>query len=256
MTEPEPPVLVATAGGVATITLNAPAKRNALSTAMLGAICEVFDAVEADPSSRVVVLTHSGPVFCAGMDLAEATRVGLEHSSGYLLRMLRQIAALSKPVVVRLAGPVRAGGLGIIGAADVVIATDEISFAFTEARIGVAPAIISLTTLPRMNPRLAHRWCMSGETFDAHAAAASGLISAAVPAAELDEAVNAVVAQLLLASPQGLAETKKLLGHEIVALIDEQGEGIAKMSAALFATDEAREGMTAFLEKRKPRWQN
>jgi enoyl-CoA hydratase/carnithine racemase len=169
--------------------------------------------------------------------------------------MLRRIAALSKPVVIRLAGPARAGGLGIIGAADVVIAADDITFAFTEARIGVAPAIISLTVLPRMEPRKAHRWCLSGETFDATAAADAGLISQAVPAADLDAAVAAVLAELLLASPQGLAETKKLLGREIVGLLDRDGEEICALSAGLFASEEAKEGMTAFLEKRKPRWQ-
>lgn len=251
----EPLVLVSTSGGIATVIFNNPAKRNALSTAMLTAIAEALDAVEADPSARVVKLTHNGSVFSAGMDLAEAVKIGLESTSGLFLRVLRQIVTLSKPVVVRLAGPVRAGGLGIVGAADVVISSDDISFAFTEARIGVAPAIISLTTLPRMNPRLAHRWCMSGETFDANAAADAGLISQAVPAADLDATVDAVIAQLLLASPQGLAETKKLLGREMAELIDDKGAAIAKMSAALFDSEEAKEGMNAFLEKRKPRWQ-
>ncbi|MGQ0847311.1 MAG: enoyl-CoA hydratase family protein [Sporichthyaceae bacterium] len=249
-------VLVETAGGVTTLRLNSPANRNALSTAMLSAILEALDAAEADPSTRVVVLTHEGSTFSAGMDLKEAVALGLEQVSGKFLGVLRRVAALSKPVVVRLAGPVRAGGLGILGSADVVIASDDITFAFTEARIGVAPAIISLTVLPRMEPRKAHRWLLSGETFDANAAAAAGLISQAVPAAELDAAVDAVVAELLKASPQGLAETKKLLGREIVGLIDREGEAIAKLSASLFASPEAKEGMTAFLEKRKPAWQN
>jgi enoyl-CoA hydratase/carnithine racemase len=248
-------VLSTTAGGVATLTLNSPANRNALSTAMLTALTDALDAAEADASTRVVVLTHNGPVFSAGMDLKEAVALGLEKVSGILLGMLRRVAALSKPVVVKLAGPARAGGLGIIGAADVVIAADDITFAFTEARIGVAPAIISLTVLPRMEPRTAHRWMLSGETFDATAAANAGLISAAVPAAELDTAVQHVLSELLLASPQGLAQTKKLLGQEIVELLDRDGEDIARLSASLFASEEAKEGMTAFLEKRKPRWQ-
>jgi enoyl-CoA hydratase/carnithine racemase len=248
-------VLSTTAGGATTLTLNSPANRNALSTAMLTALTDALDAAEADASTRVVVLTHNGPVFSAGMDLKEAVGLGLEKVSGILLGMLRRIAALSKPVVVKLAGPARAGGLGIIGAADVVIAADDITFAFTEARIGVAPAIISLTVLPRMDPRTAHRWMLSGETFDATAAANAGLISAAVPAAELDAAVQDVLSELLLASPQGLAQTKKLLGQEIVELLDRDGEDIARLSASLFASEEAKEGMTAFLEKRKPRWQ-
>ncbi|HEX3829985.1 MAG TPA: enoyl-CoA hydratase family protein [Sporichthyaceae bacterium] len=252
----EPLVLLHVSGALATVTLNAPEKRNALSVAMLTAISEALAQVETDPTVRVVVLTHSGTVFCAGVDMKEASAVGLEASSGLIVQVLRQIAALPKPVVVRLAGPVRAGGLGIVGAADVVIAADDITFAFSEARIGVAPAIISLTVLPRMTPRQAHRWCLTGETFDAPAAVAAGLISQAVPAAELDAAVTAVTAELLLASPQGLAETKKLLGRQILDLLDTAGEEICKLSASLFASDEAKEGMTAFLERRKPRWQS
>jgi enoyl-CoA hydratase/carnithine racemase len=251
----EPLVLVEASGALAVVTLNAPQKRNALSVAMLTAISDAMAEVEVDPAVRVVVLTHAGPVFCAGVDMKEASSIGLESSSGLIVRVLRQVVALPKPVVVRLAGPVRAGGLGIVGAADVVIAADDITFAFSEARIGVAPAIISLTVLPRMTPRQAHRWCLSGETFDARAAAAAGLISQAVPAAELDAAVQAVTAELLMASPQGLAETKKLLGRQILDLLDTQGEEICKLSASLFASEEAREGMAAFLERRKPRWQ-
>lgn len=248
-------VLVSTEGGVATVTLNSPANRNALSVGMLTAFTDALDAVEADTSVRVVKLTHNGPVFSAGMDLKEAVVVGLEATSGLMLKMLKQIVTLSKPVVVRLDGPVRAGGLGIVGAADVVLSNDTVTFAFSEARIGVAPAIISLTTLPKMDPRLAHRWCLSGETFTAAEAASAGLISQAVPPAELDAAVDAVIGQLKLASPQGLAETKKLLGRDMADLIEDKGEAIAKLSAGLFASEEAKEGMQAFIEKRKPRWQ-
>lgn len=248
-------VLVSTEGGVATVTLNSPANRNALSVGMLTAFTDALDAIEADTSVRVVKLTHNGPVFSAGMDLKEAVVVGLEATSGLMLKMLKQIVTLSKPVVVRLDGPVRAGGLGIVGAADVVISNDTVTFAFSEARIGVAPAIISLTTLPKMDPRLAHRWCLSGETFTAAQAASAGLISQAVPPAELDAAVDAVIDQLKLASPQGLAETKKLLGRDMADLIEDKGEAIAKLSAGLFASEEAKEGMQAFIEKRKPRWQ-
>jgi enoyl-CoA hydratase/carnithine racemase len=249
------PVLVERTGALATVVLNDPDRRNALSFAMLEAISAAFSEIEADPAIRVVVLTHNGPVFCAGANLKEALEFGMERSAGLVLGMLRQIVALSKPVVVRLAGPVRAGGLGIVGAADVVIASDDITFAFSEARIGVAPAIITLTILPRMTPRQSHRWCMSGETFTAAQAADAGLISQAVPAGELDATVAAVTGELLLASPQGLAETKRILGRPMLAAIDELGPGIAQRSAEMFATPEAKEGMAAFLERRKPSWQ-
>lgn len=251
----DPLVLVERSGALATVVLNAPARRNVLSLAMLEAMRAALAEVDADPGVRAVVLTHNGPVFCAGADLKEAAEVGLERNSGLIVDLLRAIVALPKPVVVRLAGPVRAGGLGIVGAADVVIASDDITFAFSEARIGVMPAIISLTVLPRMTPRQSHRWCLSGETFDAHEAAASGLISQAVPADQLDATVAAVIAELLLASPQGLAETKRLLGGPMLTVLDEQGPSIAKRSAELFSSPEAKEGMAAFLERRKPFWQ-
>jgi enoyl-CoA hydratase/carnithine racemase len=251
----EPLVLLSADGGVATMTLNSPVNRNALSSAMVTAIGDTLDAIDTDATVRVVKLTHSGPVFCAGMDLKEAVQIGLDASAIQFAGVLRKFVTLSKPIVVRLDGPVRAGGLGIVGACDIAICNDNVTFAFTEARIGVAPAVISLTTLPRMDPRVAHRWCLTGETFDAQQAASAGLINQAVPAADLDATVDAVVAELLLASPQGLAETKKLLGRPMADLIDEKGEAIANLSASLFASEEAKEGMNAFIEKRKPRWQ-
>jgi enoyl-CoA hydratase/carnithine racemase len=247
-------VLVEAALGVATITLNSPERRNALSQAMMAAIVRALDEVAADDSVRVVVLTHNGPVFSAGVDLKEAAALGMEAGTRALLGVLRAIVALPKPVVARIGGTVRAGGLGIVGACDVAVTVDTVTFAFTEARLGLAPAIISLTTLPWMAPRAAHRWCLTGETFDAAAAAAAGLVSQAVPPEALDATVAAVIADLLTASPQGLAETKRLLTRGMLARIDAEGEEILALSAGLFASEEAREGMTAFLERRAPRW--
>ncbi len=158
-------------------------------------------------------------------------------------------------MVARITGTVRAGGLGIVGACDVAISVDTVTFAFTEARLGLAPAIISLTTLPRMTPRIAHRWCLTGETFDARAAAEAGLLSRAVRPRELDAVVAAVTGELLRASPQGLRgdETPAhAAGCSPASTRD--GEEILALSAGLFASDEAREGMIAFLERRPPRW--
>jgi enoyl-CoA hydratase len=247
-------VLLEAKGGVATITLNAPERRNPLSQAMMAAIVAALDDVAADDSVRVVVLTHNGPVFSAGVDLKEAAALGMEAGTRALLGLLRAIVALPKPVIARIDGTVRAGGLGIVGACDVAVSVDTVTFAFTEARLGLAPAIISLTTLPWMTPRLAHRWCLSGEIFDASQAAAAGLVSQAVPPADLDAAVAAVTAELLKASPQGLAETKRLLSRATLARIDAEGEEILALSSGLFASAEAREGMAAFLERRSPSW--
>ena len=258
-TEHDDPVLVDRAGGVATVTLNVPARRNALSRAMMAALGTALDDVTADGGVRVVVLTHTGPVFCAGVDLKEAAGPahdgrGMEEGTRSLLALLRSIVACPKPVVARLAGAVRAGGLGIVGACDVALSAENVTYAFTEARLGLAPAIISLTTLPRMDPRKAHRWCLTGESFGASEAAAAGLVSAAVPPGELDAAVAAVTAELLQASPQGLAETKRLLSRPMLAAIDTYGEEFGRLSAGLFGSEEAQEGMRAFAERRPPRW--
>jgi enoyl-CoA hydratase len=161
---------------------------------------------------------------------------------------------LPKPVIARIAGPARAGGLGIVGACDIAIAAEDVTFAFTEARLGLAPAVVSLTTLPRMDPRTAARWFLTGESFAAPDAVAAGLLSQAVPAAELDHAVRGVIDSLRLASPQGLAATKQLLTRHLLEDIDEHGPALVDLSARLFSSREAREGMRAFLERRPPRW--
>jgi enoyl-CoA hydratase len=240
------------ADGVATITLDSVKNRNALSRQLMTELSGHLDRARDDESVQVVVLTHTGKVFCAGADLGEAAD-GMQEGARALLNLLRTIAELPKPVLARIAGPVRAGGLGIVGACDIAITVDTV--AFTEARLGLAPAIISLTTLPRMEPRPAHRWFLTGEAFDAHAAAQAGLVSAAVPAEHLDAAVREVVDELRKASPQGLAETKRLLGRTLARDIDEHGEEMVALSARLFASEEAKEGMSAFLEKRAPHWQ-
>jgi enoyl-CoA hydratase len=241
-------------GGVATITLDSPANRNALSGQLLAELFAALAVVHHDESARVVVLTHAGTVFCAGADLREAAEGGMVTGTRALLRLLRDIVALPKPVVARIAGAARAGGLGIVGACDFAIAANSVTFAFTEARLGLTPAVISLTTLPRMPPRTAARWFLTGESFDAPAAAAAGLLSQAVPDVELDHAVRDVAESLRRSSPQGLAATKRLLTRRVLEEFDERGPALVELSARLFSSEEAREGMRAFLERRPPRW--
>lgn len=242
------------ADDVATVTLDSPQNRNALSAQLMSELFDALDRARGDATVRVVVLTHTGTVFCAGADLREASGGGMREGTRSLLRLLRTIADLPKPVIARVGGAARAGGLGIVGACDVAVTVDTVTFAFTEARLGLAPAIISLTTLPKMAPRVAQRWFLTGESFGAHAAAAAGLVSEVVAAEGLDAAVGAVVAELRKASPQGLAETKRLLGRALVRDIDERGEELVALSAELFDSPEAREGFAAFLERRPPRW--
>ncbi len=241
------------ADGIATLTLDSPANRNALSARLVGELTAHLSVAGIDPSVRAVVLTHTGNTFCAGADLAESAREGGPLAgTERLVGLLRQIVELPKPVVAVVDGNVRAGGLGLLGACDVVMVSRASSFAFTEVRLGVAPAIISLTVLPRLTDRAASRYFLSGERFDADEAARIGL------ATEAADDVAAATAPLLEAfracSPQGLAETKPLMTGTLLAAFDDRAEDLAFMSARLFASEEAREGITAFLEKRPPSW--
>jgi enoyl-CoA hydratase/carnithine racemase len=238
------------AKGVATITLDSPHNRNALSAALVGELTQALADSAADDAAKVVVLRSSGRVFCSGADMSEAADVGMEQGSRTLIALLRQIVAHPKPVVCVLAGPVRAGGIGIVGACDVVVAAQEATFAFTEARLGLAPAAISLTTVRRMTDRATSLLFLSGETFDGAEAARIGLVTQAVPADDLESAVGSVLESLSQATSQGLSETKNLLNARVVADIDEHGDDLAAMSARLFGSEEAREAMRAFLEKR------
>lgn len=243
------------ADGVGTITLDSQENRNALSAQLMDELLTHLKTCGASDDVRAIVLTNAGKVFCAGADLKAATSGGGMNTGAMMVEMLRTIASLPKPVVVLARGPVRAGGLGIVGAADIAIVGEDQTFAFTEARLGLTPAIISLTTLPRMDQRLASRWYLTGETFDGKAAESAGLVSRAVPADQLDAVLKETLDGLLQASPQGLAKTKELLGRDLVRHIDENGADMVTLSEGLFASDEAREGMLAFREKRKPSWQ-
>lgn len=236
--------------GVATVTLDSPHNRNALSRALVGQLSQALDGSAADDAAKLVVLRSSGRVFCSGADMSEAAEHGMEEGARGLIALFRQILAHPKPVVAVLGGPVRAGGIGIIGACDVVVAAEEATFAFTEARLGLTPAVISLTTLPRMTDRAASLTYLSGETFDAVEAARVGLVTRAVPADDLDTAVQSVVTSVAESSGQGLRETKHLLNAPLLRGIDERGDDLAATSARLFGSDEAREAMRAFLEKR------
>jgi enoyl-CoA hydratase len=154
-------------------------------------------------------------------------------------------------VLARIDGAVRAGGLGIVGACDIAVAGPGSSFAFTEVRLGLAPAIISLTTLGRMTERAASRYYLTGETFDARTAADSGLVT--VAADDLDVEVDSITDALRACSPQGLAETKPLTTRTARAAFAERADEVQALSARLFGSEEAREGMLAFLQKRPPR---
>ncbi len=241
----------AVADAVATITLDSQHNRNALSRQLVTELLEHLRAAEADASVRVVLVQAEGTVFCSGADLSEAATEGMEVGARRIVELQRLVATMSKPVVTRLHGPVRAGGIGIVAASDIAIAAEDATFALTEVKLGLAAAIISLTVFHRMTPRAAALATLGGEVFTGRDAAAYGLVTLAVPAALLDEEVAKVCASLATGAPQGLRESKRILNRDLVERIDAQGEEMATLSAQLFASEAAREAMTAFLSRRK-----
>jgi enoyl-CoA hydratase/methylglutaconyl-CoA hydratase len=241
----------AMADAVATITLDSPANRNALSRQLVTELYAHLERAGADADVRVVLVESSGKVFCSGADLTEASTEGMEAGTRRIVELQRLIATLDKPVVTKNLGAVRAGGIGIVAAADIAISADDATFALTEVKLGLAAAIISLTVHHRMNPRAAALTTLGGEVFTGAEAAAYGLVTKAVPADDLDAEVAAVCASLATGAPQGLRESKRILNRDLVARIDALGEEMAATSTRLFASDEAREAMTAFLSRKK-----
>jgi enoyl-CoA hydratase/methylglutaconyl-CoA hydratase len=238
------------ADGVATITLDSPHNRNALSRQLVGELFEQLDRAAGDDEARVVVLRSADRVFCSGADLSEAATGSMEDGARAIVDLQRRILAHPRPVVTRLAGPVRAGGLGIVAASDVVVCSEEVTFAFTESRLALAPAVISLSVLPRLTSRAAYDTFLTGRTFDAAEAAAMGLVTRSVPADRLDDEVASVCEELAKAHPQGLRETKALLARPLLENLEANADDMIALSARLFGSDEAREAMLAFLGRK------
>jgi methylglutaconyl-CoA hydratase len=259
MTDSTPPaelVRLAIADGVATVTLDNPRNRNALSLALVDQLLAALARAGGDPDVRVIVLSHTGPVFCSGADLRETAAASAEGTVP-VARMGEAIAAIwecPKPVLARVGGPARAGGLGLIAAADLAICAAEATFAFTEVRIGVIPAVISAVVLPRLAPRAAAELFLSGDLFDGTRAAEVGLVTRAVPAAGLDAAVASQVAALTRGAPAALAGTKDLLRHPDSATLRSELDRLTALSVQYFRSPEGVEGVSAFAEKRDPSW--
>ncbi|MEU6538046.1 enoyl-CoA hydratase family protein [Streptomyces sp. NPDC047000] len=258
------------ARGVEFLSLDSTATRNALSSVLVGALSAALTDCARDDAVRAVVLTHTGTTFCAGADLRDPP------DPDAFTGLLRQLVELPKPVVARVTGHVRAGGLGLLAACDIAAGGDGATFAFTEVRIGVAPAVISLPLLPRTDPRALARYYLTGERFGAAEAARIGLLTVAAPAggtgadadggsdavaapdtdpyAALDAVLEPVLDGLRRSAPEALAETKRLLTARVLESFDRDAALLTALSARLFASPQAREGMTAFLERRDPAW--
>jgi len=238
--------------GVATLTLDSPANRNALSRAMRARLRAALDEALADDAVRVIVLDHTGRVFCSGMDLSEAAGGGAEQQGvREFPEILSALWSSPKPVLAAVRGPARAGGVGLLAACDVVVAGTSATFAFSEVRIGVVPAVISAVVLPRMLTHAAHRLMLTGEVFDAATAAAGGLVDLVAADDEVSEVVAGQVRALAAGAPTALAETKRLLRAGAPPL---RFDELLELSARFFASEEGQEGIAAFREKRAARW--
>jgi methylglutaconyl-CoA hydratase len=205
----------------------------------------------ADDAVRVIVLDHTGRVFCSGMDLSEAAGGGVQDQGvREFPDLLGSIWHSPKPVVAVVRGPARAGGVGLLAACDVVVAAESATFAFSEVRLGIVPAVISAVVLPRMVPHVAHRLMLTGNVFDAATAATGGLVDLVVPDADVDGELRAQLVELTAGAPTALAETKRLLRAGTDLHFDE----LLELSARFFASEEGQEGIASFREKRPARW--
>jgi methylglutaconyl-CoA hydratase len=249
-------------GAVAHVWLNRPDARNAMNDDMTKELPRVFKSLEKDASVRVVVLGGRGSAFCAGADLGRMDKAGRATGTKNRAQALRsakffhELYVFPKPTIARIHGPAFAGGMGLVCACDVVVASEEAVFCLPETRIGLVPAMISPYVTRAMGANAARRYLLSGERFSAQAAKAMGMVHELAPAAELDAAVERVAQAFVACAPNALAQAKKLLRHVVGAPITPQLiSHTAGVIARARASDEAREGIAAFREKRKAAWQ-
>ena len=261
MSQRNEPVIVSQAGGVLSVALNRPEQHNALNPAIMAALTEVFAGLPGRDDVRVVVLTGHGRSFCAGADLAfmrAAADYTFEQNVAdgqAIFDLMLAVDHCPQPVVGRVNGAAIGGGAGLVSCCDIVVAAERATFGFSEARLGIVPAVISPFVLARIGPGHARELFLTGERFDARRAQAVGLVNHVVPEAELDAAVAERVAQLLQAAPGAQAAVKELIHTVAFRPAENMREYTAETIARRRASDEGREGMSAFLEKRKPRWQ-
>jgi methylglutaconyl-CoA hydratase len=247
--------------GVAVIWLNRPDLRNALNATMIAELTDAVQAAADDEGVRAIVLAGHGKAFCAGADLnwmkeaAAWSAAENEADAGRLASLLRSIAEAPKPTVARVHGPAFAGGLGLVAACDIAVASTDAKFCLSEVKIGLIPAMISPYVVRAMGPRMASRFFLSAEVFDGAEAYRHGLVQEVCVPEELDGTVNALLGHLLQGGPAALAATKALIRDVTGRPIDEAlSRETARRIAAARASDEGREGIASFLEKRRPRW--
>jgi enoyl-CoA hydratase/carnithine racemase len=256
MTENKNRALVTTSidRGVATITLDSPSNRNAMSRQLLAELHAALDSAT-KPDVRAIVLTHTGTTFCAGADLKERSAASSDGppDSGPMVQAFERLMACDQPTVAAVRGAVRAGGVGLMASCDLIVVQPDATFAFTEVRIGVAPAIIAVPILRRVNASRLTAPFLTGESFDAGTALDLGLVTHVSD--DVDDKVRELCAALLLGAPSALAATKHLL-HRVPGMsVPDAFAEMRSLSDDLFSSVDATEGMAAFLDKRTPSWQ-
>lgn len=249
------------ANGKATVTLNRPEIHNAFDDTLIARMTETFESLGKRDDVRVVVVAANGKSFSAGADLGWMRRMANyseaenRADAERLARLIHVLDSLPKPTVARVQGAAIGGGVGLVAACDVTVASEAASFALSEVRLGLIPAVISPYVIGAIGPRQARRYMLTAERFDAAEAKRIGLVHETVPAARLDAAVDSVVAALLLGGPEAVRESK-MLARVVGGSPDEAVRAdTARRIARLRASPEGKEGVSSFLEKRKPRWQ-
>ena len=253
---------VADRNGVALVTLDRPDRHNAFDETMIAELTQALAVIEASPRIRAVVLLGAGASFCAGADLAWMERMaGFSYEENVgdaraLARLLQVLSSLPKPTIARIHGPVYGGGVGLVACCDIAVAAMEATFALSEAKLGLIPATIGPYVIEAIGARAARRYFLTAERFDAAEAYRIGLVHDIVPSLEaLDERVNELLGHLMLAGPHAQAAAKALVRAVAHRPIDERVVAdTAERIATIRATDEAREGIAAFLTRRSPAW--
>jgi methylglutaconyl-CoA hydratase len=258
----EPSVLITKdARGVATITINRPQVRNAIDDNVIRLLTDAFKTVGADGETRIVVLTGSGVAFSAGADLDWMRRMAaLGEAENFasaktISAMLRALNELAKPTIARINGAAYAAGIGLVAACDIAVASEEAVFSISEVRIGLVPSTISPYVVAAIGAKAARHYFLTGEPFSAAEACRLGLVHKVVPRAGLDEAIERVISDLLAGGPQSQSRTKRLIAGIADRPVDDALEAFtARSIAEARASPEGREGIQAFLEKRRPAW--
>jgi methylglutaconyl-CoA hydratase len=252
---------VETSGGVARVTLDRPEIRNAFDDALIAALTRTLRELDADEAVRAVVLAGSGPAFCAGADLNWMKRMagyGYEQNladAQALAAMLKTLDRMRKPTVARVHGPAFAGGVGLVAACDIAVGTPEAKFCLSEAKLGLSPATISPYVVRAMGERMARRYFLTAEVFDAAEACRVGLLTAVSPSEKLDGEIGEILKHLAQGGPLAIAKIKDLIRTVASSPVsDAMIADTAKRIAEIRVSPEGREGIASFLEKRKPSW--